>query len=146
MPEANTSPALERVVIVLAAGLKPGPAANIASCLAAGLAASSMDWPGRTLMDATGLKSAAPSHLPIAILRAEAAAMHSLMRQLAEGVTMGGGILSLFPAYARAIHEWAEYQHRHSQSAHADEVMLGIGLAGPKRWVNRMTGSLPLWC
>jgi hypothetical protein len=27
----------------------------------------------------------------------------------------------------------------------AEEAMLGIGLIGPKRWVNRITGSLPLW-
>ena len=32
---------------------------------------------------------------------------------------------------------------RLSLSAHAGEAMLGIGFSGPKRWVNRMTGSLP---
>ncbi|MCY1204889.1 hypothetical protein D3C87_527480 [compost metagenome] len=146
MPEEKVSSVLDKVVIVLSAGLMPGPAANIASCIAAGLAASSANQTGRSLVDATGLKSVAPSHLPIAILRAESVAMSTLMKQLAGGAVMDGGILSLFPAYAQAIHEWGEYRHRHSQSAHADELMLGIGLAGPKRWVNRMTGSLPLWC
>ncbi|MBJ2154894.1 DUF2000 domain-containing protein [Variovorax sp. IB41] len=145
MPEASASAAPDKVAIVLAEGLTPGPAANIASCIAAGLAASSPGWAGQSLMDAAGLQSAAPSHLPIAILRAEAATMHALTQRLAAGAIAEGGALSLFPAYAQAIHECGEYWHRHGLSAHADETMLGIGLAGPRRWVNRMTGNLALW-
>jgi hypothetical protein len=145
MPEPQAISAPDKVAIVLAAELSPGPATNIASCIAAGLAACSPGWAGRPLVDALGLKTAASSHLPIAILRAEPATMSALMQQLTNGPTVEGGAVSLFPAYAQTIHKCSEYWHRHGLSAHADEAMLGIGFSGPKRWVNRMTGSLPLW-
>lgn len=103
----------EKVAIVLAAGLPSGQAANIASCIAAGLSSGSPGWAGRALADAAGLQTAASSHLPITVLSANADAMAALVRH--------GGL------------------------RHAGEAMLGIGFVGAKRWVNRMTGSLPLW-
>jgi len=145
MPEPQAVSTLDKVAIVLAADLSPGPATNIASCIAAGLAAFRPSWAGRPLVDASGLKTAACSHLPIAILRAEAAALSALMQQLTHGPIVEGGAVSLFPAYAQTIHDCSEYWRRHGLSAHAEEAMLGIGFSGPKRWVNRMTGSLPLW-
>lgn len=147
MPEALAAPAdPAKVAIVLAADLAPGPAANIAACIAAGLAASRSDWAGRALVDAFGLKSVSSSHLPIAILKAPLPAMHSLLRRLGEGPRVPeNGCISIFPAYAHAIHDSSEYWHRHGLVSHAEEAMLGIGLLGEKRWVNSMTGSLPLW-
>lgn len=144
MPELPTGPAPEKVAVVLAEGLAPGPATNVAACIAAGLAAARPGWAGRALVDASGLKTAASSHLPIAVLRAEPAAMRALMQRLADG-GVEDGTVSLFPVYAQAIHAHDDYRHRHGLTAHADEAMLGIGFSGPKRWVNRMTGSLPLW-
>jgi Protein of unknown function (DUF2000) len=144
MPERQAMSAPDKVAIVLAANLSPGPATNIASCIAAGLAAFSPGWAGRPLVDVLGLKTTASSHLPIAILRAEPDTMSALIQRLTHGPTVEGAV-SLFPAYAQTIHECGEYWHRHSLSAHVEEAMLGIGFSGPKRWVNRMTGSLPLW-
>ncbi|MBI5716066.1 MAG: DUF2000 family protein [Burkholderiales bacterium] len=145
MPDTQTVVAPDKVAIVLASDLAPGPAANIAACIAAGLAACRAGWAGRPLVDASGLKTAASSHLPIAILRAEPAKMSAVMQQLTEGLMAQDSALSLFPAYAQALHDCSEYWHRHGLLAHANEAMLGIGCCGPKRWVNRMTGSLPLW-
>lgn len=145
MPEPQAIAAPDKVAIVLAVGLAPGPAANIASCIAAGLAACRPGWAGRPLIDASGLKTAASSHVPIAILRAELVTMSALMKQLADGPALADGAVSLFPAYAQALHESSEYWHRHGLSVHANEAILGIGFSGSKRWVNRMTGSLPLW-
>jgi hypothetical protein len=51
--------------LLLASDLSPGP---VASCIGAGLAACSPGWAGRPLVDAVRLKTAASSHLPIAIL------------------------------------------------------------------------------
>lgn len=135
----------EKVAIVLAAGLPPGQAANIASCIAAGLSSGSPGWAGRALADAAGLQTAASSHLPITVLSANADAMGALVRQWAAGATVAGGTVALFPAYAQAVHDCGEYWQRHGGSRHAEEAMLGIGFVGAKRWVNRMTGSLPLW-
>jgi hypothetical protein len=143
MPEAPA----RKVAILLATGLAPGVAANVAACIAAGLAASRPEWAGRPLRDATGFATVSSSHLPITILRAEPALLRAALRRLAEapdGADADAGV-SLFPAYAQALHDCREYWERHGQSAHAEEEILGLGLQGPKRWVNRLAGSLPLW-
>lgn len=146
MPDALSVPAdPAKVAIVLAADLAPGPAANIAACIAAGLAASRPDWAGRALVDASGWRSVSSSHVPITILKAPVTAMNALLRRLTEGTAQDNGRISLFPAYAHAIHESSEYWHRHGLVSHAEEAMLGVGLVGAKRWVSSMTGSLPLW-
>lgn len=134
-----------KVAIVLAADLAPGPAANVAACISAGLAASRPYWAGRSLVDASGWATVSSSHLPIAILKAPLIVMNALLQRLAEGPAQENGAISLFPAYAHAIHECSDYWHRHSLVSHTEEAMLGIGLVGGKRWVNRITGSLPLW-
>lgn len=133
----------EKVAIVLVAGLEPGPAANVAACIAAGLAARSPGWAGRPLVDATGLNTAASSHLPITVLRADVKAMSALMQKLGAGAENCD--VTLFPAYAQTIHTCDEYWQRHSRAVHVHEAMLGIGLSGTKRWVNRLTGSMALW-
>lgn len=148
MPEAQASTAAQapsKVVIVLASEQAAGQAANVAACIAAGLAASGPDWAGRSLTDAAGMKTVASSHQPIAILAADLARMRELMERLAQGIDSNDGRVSLFPAYARAIHTSSDYWHRHGLSVHAGEAMLGVGFAGRARWVNRFTGSLPLW-
>ncbi|MGE8656367.1 MAG: DUF2000 domain-containing protein [Achromobacter sp.] len=141
---APLAPALpEKVVIVLAAGLDLGQAANASACLAAGLAAPQSTWAGQPLRDADGMLSAAISHLPIIVLTADAARMAQLRERLAQPAPDGAG-MTLFPAYAREIHDAAEYWTRHRQTSHRDQPLLGVGLAGPRRWVNALTGSLPM--
>ncbi|MFY3135374.1 DUF2000 family protein [Achromobacter xylosoxidans] len=141
---APLAPALpEKVVIVLAAGLDLGQAANASACLAAGLAAPRAAWAGEPLCDADGMRSSAISHLPIIVLTADEARMAQLRERLALPVPDGAS-MTLFPAYAREIHEAAEYWARHRQTSHRDQPLLGVGLAGPRRWVNALTGSLPM--
>lgn len=142
-PEPGPEPT--KVVIVLAADLAPGTAANVAACLAAGLAAADPRWAGRPLVDAAGLRTVASSHVPITILRAGEDAMSALLRRIPDGPDAPGTAVSVFPAYAREMHDCAAYWARHAQTAHADGVTLGVGVQGPKRWVARLTGSLPLW-
>lgn len=71
--------------------------------------------------------------------------MREIMVRLAKGIEPNIGRATLFPAYAQAIHTASEYWNRHRQTIHANESMLGLGLRGRKRWVNSLTGSLPLW-
>jgi hypothetical protein len=145
MPEGQIQPSIDKVAIVLADGLAPGQASNVAACIAAGLAAAKSDWAGKPLVDAAGLRSVSSSHLAITILRAEPATMSALVLQLTHNVAPVGGVLSVFPAYAQAIHECGEYWDRHDVATHSNEALLGIGFAGPRRWVSRLTGNLPLW-
>lgn len=143
MPEPANDPL--KVAIVLRAGLEPGVAANVSACLAAGLAAARPGWAGHPLRDAAGLSSVASSHLPIGVLRAEDATLRALVHRLATEPVPEGACLSLFPAYAREMHDCVAYWDRHAQTVHADVEPLGVGLVGPKRWVARATGSFALW-
>nr|WP_298728925.1 DUF2000 family protein [uncultured Steroidobacter sp.] len=145
MPEGQIQPTLNKVSIVLANGLACGQACNVTACIAAGLAAAKPALAGKPLVDAAGLRSVSSSHQAITILRAEPATMSALVLQLTGNAPPEDVVLSLFPAYAQTIHECGEYWNRHRWAAHANEVLLGIGMAGPKRWVSGLTGSLPLW-
>lgn len=78
------------------------------------------------------------------MLRAAPAAMAALVEQLTAAATPEGA-LCIFPAYAHAMHDGAAYQARHGTMEHRREPLLAIGLAGTKRWVKRLTGSMPLW-
>ena len=90
-----------------------------------------------------GLQSFAISHLPIIILSANDAQMAALCDRLPMEPPVGGG-LALFPAYAQGIHDCHAYWERHRESAHRRLPMVGIGLAGARRWINGLTGSLPM--
>ena len=132
-----------KVVIVVSAGLALGQAASAAACIAAGLGAGLPGWAARPLRDVDGLQSFAISHLPIIILSANDAQMAALCDRLPMEPPVGGG-LALFPAYAQGIHDCHAYWERHRESAHRRLPMVGIGLAGARRWINGLTGSLPM--
>ena len=100
-------------------------------------------WAARPLRDVDGLQSFAISHLPIIILSANDAQMAALCDRLPMEPPVGGG-LALFPAYAQGIHDCHAYWERHRESAHRRLPMVGIGLAGARRWINGLTGSLPM--
>lgn len=134
-----------KIAIVLSAELASGHAANVAACIAAGLAAAQPGWSGLALADAQGFRSASSSHLPIAVLRAEAPTLAAMMQRLAAEDEAASGVVSLFPAYAQRVHNCEEYWARHRAADHTQEALLGVGLAGAKRWVNRLTGSMALW-
>lgn len=141
VPSAPAVP--EKIVIVLAATLGVGQAANVSACVAAGLAAASPGWAGAPLRDPDGMVSSAISHLPIIGLSADAVRMAQLRERLALAPP-DGARLAVFPAYAREIHEAVQYWARHRETSHRDQPLLGVGLAGARRWINALTGSLPM--
>lgn len=61
MSESATT---EKIAIVLAADLASGHAANVAACVAAGLAGARPGWAGAPLQDAAGLESFASCTSP----------------------------------------------------------------------------------
>lgn len=145
MPETNPNPSEQKIAVILSADLAPGHAANIAACIAAGLSVAQPGWAGQPLADTRGFRSASSSHLPIAVLRADAQMLLALTQRLALADEEAPGTVSLFPAYAQRVHNCEEYWARHRAADHTQEALLGIGLAGAKRWVNRLTGNMPLW-
>ena len=133
----------EKVAIVLATDLPCGRAANIAACLAAGIAAGAPTWAGRPLRDQDHIESAASSHVPIIVLCADPQRMTALAAKLTRARPTDCR-LSLFPTYAQDIHDAPTYHDRHERTQHTREALLGVAIAGNKAWVNGLTGSLPI--
>ena len=142
--EAPHTPWVEKVVIVPARNLEPGRAVNVSACLAAGLAGACPGWAGAELQDADGLRSVASAHLPIVMLAADTDALGALLRRLT-AVQGCPGAVCLFPVYAQSVHDAPSYWKQHRETAHAQEALHGLGLAGPKQWINSLTGSLPMF-
>ena len=97
----------------------------------------------RSKLDPTLFPYTALFGLPIIVLSADAVRMAQLRERLAPAPP-DGARLAVFPAYAREIHEAAHYWARHRETSHRDQPLLGVGLAGAKRWINALTGSLPM--
>lgn len=55
-----------------------------------------------------------------------------------------GQTVVAFPAFARALHSYVDYEATFPERAPWEEAIDGIGLAGPSRWVKSLTGSLRL--
>jgi hypothetical protein len=49
-----------------------------------------------------------------------------------------------FPSFARSLHVYAEYEAAFPEKELATEVIDGLGIAGPSKWVRSLTGSLKL--
>jgi hypothetical protein len=49
-----------------------------------------------------------------------------------------------FPAFARSLHAYADYEATFPSRDLSEEAIDGLGLVGPSKWVKSLTGSLKL--
>ncbi len=49
-----------------------------------------------------------------------------------------------FPAFARSLHDYRDYEAAFPDRDLAEEAIDGLGLAGPSKWIKSLTGSLKL--
>ena len=127
---------------MVSAGLALGQAANAAACIAAGLGAGLPGWAARPLRDVDGLQSFAISHLPIIILSANDAQMAALCDRLAHGAARrrrAGLSRTMRKASTTATPIGSATGNPRIAAAHG-----GHRTAGARRWINGLTGSLPM--
>jgi len=131
-----------RVAIIVNPELPLGLLANTVGAIGIGLGAR-MPWLGnRPLTDAEGRVIDDSSILPVPILQASGEAIHALMlKAMPRGED---GALVVFPAFSRSLHDYQEYEAQLPGKRLADEVIDGVGLCGPAKWVKSLTGSLRL--
>lgn len=131
-----------RIALVVVPGLAPGLLGNLAAAIAIGLGASMPALGGHLLTDAAGITVRSSADRPVPILQATADQIATLV---AAALPMpDGGVVVPFPAYARAIHDFAEYQADFAARHIAAAPLDGVGLAGPDRWMRSLTGQLKL--
>ncbi|KFD01751.1 hypothetical protein GRAQ_03365 [Rahnella aquatilis CIP 78.65 = ATCC 33071] len=49
-----------------------------------------------------------------------------------------------FPAFARTMHQFDQYETAFPLRNLYDEVIDGVGLVGPEKWIKSLTGNLKL--
>jgi hypothetical protein len=130
------------VAIVVDPSLGPGRTANAAAVVAIGLGAAAPQLAGLRLTDADGKGSDAISLVPVPILQADSGRFGVLLERAMP--TPEACHIVLFPAFSTAIHDPSVYLEEAANRRLSTETYAAVGLAGPKKWVRSLTGSLKL--
>lgn len=131
------------LAIVVNPALPIGLLANTVGAIAIGIGAWSPELGDRGLTDAAGRSIAISCDRPVPILQAEASVLSGLLIKTIETVGAEGAVVP-FPAYARALHDYADYERAFPTRDLSQEAIDGLGLVGPSKWVRSLTGALRL--
>lgn len=132
-----------KLAIVVDAGLPPGLAANTAAVLALTLGQRVPSIIGPDLHDAGGGVHAGITTVPIPILVAGGDAVRQLRSRAA--AQAGAGLLVVdFTDCAQRTRTYDDYARLLEAAAEDDIAYLGVAVHGPRKLVQRLTGSLPL--
>lgn len=130
------------VAVVVDPTLTSGLMANTVATIAVGLGAMHPGLGRVELADRDRAAIRNSADRPVPILQADNEAMRALLARAAN--RPDGSTLVAFPAFARSLHAFAEYETAFPQCSLADEQIDGLGLCGPSKWVRSLTGSLKL--
>jgi hypothetical protein len=131
-----------RLAIVVNPELPLGLLANTVGAISIGLGAKLPLVAARQLIDKNGVAIDISSDRPVPILQADAEALRSIALK-AVGFEERQAVV-VFPAFARSLHVYAEYEAAFPEKELAREAIDGLGIAGPSKWVRSLTGSLKL--
>ncbi len=131
-----------RLAIVINPALPLGLIANTAGAISIGLGAKFPALAARQLTDREERTIDISSNMPVPILQADAETIRSLLLKTLP-VENDRAIVP-FPAFARSLHDYREYEAMFPNRDLAGEAIDGLGLAGPSKWVKSLTGSLKL--
>lgn len=131
-----------RIAIIVNPELPPGLVANTIGAVAIGLGAKLPILGNSQLIDRDRKVLDTSSNRPVPVLQAPADVIAVAMRR-ALPVPEGAAVVP-FPAFARALHDFSEYQAVFPEKSLDAEEIDGLGLAGPARWVRSLTGAFKL--
>ncbi len=132
-----------RVAVIVAPDMPLGLTANSVGVIAVGLGAQCPELADSALSDAGGRRFGSVCNQPMPVLQADRATIRDVMLKAFAGRPEGAAIIP-FPAFARSIHVFADYQTALGTRSLDEEEIDGIGLAGPAAWIKSLTGSLKL--
>ncbi len=131
-----------RLAIIVNPELPPGLIANTVAAISIGIGAAIPALGAQQLADRLDRTIDISSNQPVPILQADGGTIQSLLlKALAE---RNRRAIVPFPAFARALHNYSDYELAFPDRDLASEVIDGLGVAGPVRWVRSLTGSLRL--
>ena len=81
--------------------------------------------------------------LPVPILRGDGAQLKALRERLYQPEFEGVTVVD-FSDVAQSCNVYGDFIAKAARTAEADYTYYGVGLCGPKKLVNKLTGSMPL--
>ncbi len=132
-----------RVAVIVAPDMPLGLTANTVGVITVGLGAQCPVLADSPLADGGGRQFGSVCNQPLPVLQAERATIRDVMLKAFARREDGAAIVP-FPAFARSIHVFADYETALGTRSLDDEEIDGLGLAGPPAWVKSLTGSLKL--
>ena len=131
-----------RVAIIINPALPLGLIANTTGAISIGLGAKFPALAARQLTDKEERTIDISSNMPVPILQADAETIRSLLLKTLPAEN--DRAIVPFPAFARSLHDYRDYEATFPDRDLAGEAIDGLGLAGPSKWVKSLTGSLKL--
>ncbi len=132
-----------KIAVILNPDLPIGLIANTAAVVSIGLGAANPEVAKAELNDKTGFRFSMSADRPVPILQASREALQTLRIKAAE-TQPDSGRLVVFPAFARQLHNIRYYMEALPGRDLNGENLDGVGLLGPSKWVNSLTGHLGL--
>ena len=133
----------EKCVIVVDERLPQGLTANTAAILGITIGSRRPDVVGKNVFDADGSKHLGIIEFPVPVLKAAPELLRALRERLhAEEFQ---SVCSVdFSNLAQGCKTYEEYLEKMSRTGEGELQYYGLAMIGPKKLVNRLTGSLPL--
>lgn len=132
-----------KCVIVLDKELPVGLLANTAAVVGMGLSHEAPEIMGRVLIDAAGVPHAAITTIPVPILGVDGNKLASIAASAR--ISSGPSLLIVdVTDAAQSTKDYAAYEEQLKRTDPGQLRYLGIGLLGPKKMVNSLTGNLPM--
>jgi hypothetical protein len=128
-------------VIVVSEQLPAGLAANAASVLAVTLGQRVDGLVGADVKDADGVAHPGIIYMPLPVLKAQPTKLTELVQAAASDPDV---FFVSFTGLAQSCRTYDEYVEKMAAANTAELDVVGIGLHGPKKQINRLAGSLPL--
>lgn len=131
-----------RLAIIVNPILPLGIVANTVGAISVGIGATFPYLAARRLTDQQGLTISISADRSVPVLQADETTIRFLMIKAMADVE--GRAVVPFPAFARSLHVFADYEAAFANCDLAAEPIDGLGIAGPSKWVKSLTGSLKL--
>lgn len=132
----------KRIAIIVDPSLPPGLIANTVATIGIGIGAVDASFGNTPLQDVAGRAVQTSANRPVPILQASPEVIGALLMKALP--VPDGGMVVPFPRFARQIHLFADYLAEFPRRDLQEEIMEGLGVAGPTNWVKSLTGSLKL--
>ena len=131
-----------RLAIIVNPELPPGHLANTIAAISIGIGAAMPVLGNQHLTDSNQNTIDISSNRPVPILQADGRTIGALLLKALPKEE--DRIIVPFPAFARSLHSYADYETQFPARDLSEETIDGIGLAGASKWVKSLTGSLKL--